>query len=105
MNQTLSDLLQQLRGATTVEDVFGASSLTSAPALRRRYRALAALTHPDHHPDDAPAAHCLLYTSDAADERSSVDLGGRRIIKKKKTHTRQECRDTTAQHMRTKLSI
>ena len=25
---------------------------------------------------------CLLYTSDAADERSSVDLGGRRIIKK-----------------------
>ena len=37
--------------------------------------------------------HCagavLLYTSDAADERSSVDLGGRRIIKKKK-----RCRQT-----------
>ena len=30
---------------------------------------------------------CLLYTSDAADERSSVDLGGRRIIKKKKKST------------------
>ena len=30
---------------------------------------------------------CLLYTSDAADERSSVDLGGRRIIKKKKKTT------------------
>ena len=29
-------------------------------------------------------SRCLLYTSDAADERSSVDLGGRRIIKKKK---------------------
>ena len=29
---------------------------------------------------------CLLYTSDAADERSSVDLGGRRILKKK-THS------------------
>ena len=28
---------------------------------------------------------CLLYTSDAADERSSVDLGGRRIITKKTT--------------------
>ena len=27
---------------------------------------------------------CLLYTSDAADERSSEDFGGRRIIKKKK---------------------
>ena len=26
---------------------------------------------------------CLLYTSDAADERSRVDLGGRRFIKKK----------------------
>ena len=37
--------------------------------------------------DALRAAHpdvCLLYTSDAADERSSVDLGGRRIIKKKK---------------------
>ena len=29
---------------------------------------------------------CLLYTSDAADERSSVDLGGRRIIKKNKLY-------------------
>ena len=27
---------------------------------------------------------CLLYTSDAADELLCVDLGGRRIIKKKK---------------------
>ena len=40
---------------------------------------------------------CLLYTSDAADERSSVDLGGSRIIKKKKdadlskqTHIKQK---------------
>ena len=31
--------------------------------------------------------NCLLYTSDAADERSSVDLGGRRIIKKQKKKT------------------
>ena len=35
---------------------------------------------------------CLLYTSDAADERSSVDLGGRRIIKKKKTQQRRTLR-------------
>ena len=34
----------------------------------------------------------LLYTSDAADERSSVDLGGRRIIKK---NTRQAINDNT----------
>ena len=35
---------------------------------------------------------CLLYTSDAADERSSVDLGGRRIIKKKNQHTHTDDR-------------
>ena len=34
-----------------------------------------------------PVYLCLLYTSDAADERSSVDLGGRRIIKKKTNDT------------------
>ena len=34
---------------------------------------------------------CLLYTSDAADERSSVDLGGRRIIKQKKKEKRRSC--------------
>ena len=38
---------------------------------------------------------CLLYTSDAADERSSVDLGGRRIIKKKKQVNIGGVRDTT----------
>ena len=31
---------------------------------------------------------CLLYTSDAADDLLCVDLGGRRIIKKKKHLTR-----------------
>ena len=35
---------------------------------------------------------CLLYTSDAADERSSVDLGGRRIIKKKTKYDHRETR-------------
>ena len=35
---------------------------------------------------------CLLYTSDAADEEDSVEIGGRRIIKKKKkaTHAGKE---------------
>src|SRR5665648_1124816 len=32
----------------------------------------------------ASLKRCLLYTSDAADEEDSVDLGGRRVIKKKK---------------------
>ena len=31
-----------------------------------------------------PVYTCLLYTSDAADEEDSGDLGGRRFIKKKK---------------------
>ena len=45
----------------------------------------------DEYKGQAPAAAvvtCLLYTSDAADERSSVDLGGRRIIKKQHTLNR-----------------
>ena len=33
---------------------------------------------------DGLSIACLLYTSDAADEEDSVDLGGPRIIKKKK---------------------
>ena len=35
---------------------------------------------------------CLLYTSDAADERSSVDLGGRRIIKKTNEYANRQNR-------------
>eukprot|EP00658_Telonema_sp_P-2_P023109 TRINITY_DN19253_c0_g1_i5.p1 TRINITY_DN19253_c0_g1~~TRINITY_DN19253_c0_g1_i5.p1 ORF type:complete len:124 (-),score=35.61 TRINITY_DN19253_c0_g1_i5:90-461(-) len=42
----------------------------------------------EEHSADADAVYaeendCLLYTSDAADEEDSVDLGGRRIIIKK----------------------
>ena len=45
---------------------------------------------------------CLLYTSDAADDLLCVDLGGRRIIKKKnKTHLNHTAlfrRISTTQH-------
>ena len=34
-------------------------------------------------PGDGKRRNCLLYTSDAADDMQCVDLGGRRIIKKK----------------------
>ena len=40
--------------------------------------------------------YCLLYTSDAADDLRCVDLGGRRIIKKKTTvkyENRTRCND------------
>ena len=55
-------------------------------ALARPFDACAVLTR------DGDGAHawmvnlypCLLYKSDAADERSRVNIGGRRIIKKKK---------------------
>ena len=53
----------------------GARSRANGAALGGHWHLQRALRH----------RHCLLYTSDAADERSSVDLGGRRIIKKKKT--------------------
>ena len=54
------------------------ASLSEPDMLGRAYEYLI-----EHFADDAGKKGCLLYTSDAADERSSVDLGGRRIIKKK----------------------
>ena len=51
----------------------------------------------------APSA-CLLYTSDAADERSSVDLGGRRIIKKKRKDSKYDESATTYNNQRTDVS-
>ena len=33
---------------------------------------------------------CLLYTSDAADDLLCVDLGGRRLIKKKKIKNKKK---------------
>ena len=61
-------------------------------AQQRRLRA--AQLGVDDRTDRAGDDACLFYTSDAADERSRVDLGGRRIIKKnntkkKKTRRRQ----------------
>ena len=72
-------------------DVYKRQDADSAPAAapgrartagdpRRRPAAARGFPEPDA---------CLLYTSDAADERSSVDLGGRRIIKKITIHNRE----------------
>eukprot|EP00657_Telonema_sp_P-1_P008954 TRINITY_DN3151_c0_g1_i2.p2 TRINITY_DN3151_c0_g1~~TRINITY_DN3151_c0_g1_i2.p2 ORF type:complete len:104 (+),score=32.11 TRINITY_DN3151_c0_g1_i2:243-554(+) len=51
-----------------------------------RHHATATLQHICELPDGQRALvnTCLLYTSDAADDLLCVDLGGRRIIKKKK---------------------
>ena len=62
-------------------------------------------------PDDQPfmwislSSDCLLYTSDAADERSSVDLGGRRIIKKKTTKKHKKKKKRKDQKSRRRPSI
>ena len=51
-------------------------NLTSAPAMRRPDGLCRRATR--------RGGPCPFYTSDAADERSRVDLGGSRILKKKK---------------------
>ena len=43
------------------------------------------LGNPSKEFENTPHNACLLYTSDAADELLCVDLGGRRLIKKKNT--------------------
>ena len=67
-------------------------------------------THDDLHTDFRAQAierikACLLYTSDAADERSSVDLGGRRIIKKKKKAEQQGSSRIQNTHQKTDMNI
>src|SRR5450756_155705 len=74
--------------ASTVGAVRSVRAAVRAPALERRqkYACPNAPLRRAHtpkaivYPDPPP---CLLYTSDAADDLLCVDLGGRRIIKKK----------------------
>ena len=56
------------------------------------------LAHRRHGETGERLHDCLLYTSDAADERSSVDLGGRRIIKKKNKYGRRDSPQTNTKH-------
>src|SRR5665811_1572154 len=56
--------------------------ITSATA--QHFGRYAAVFHPSPEPATPMFYTCLLYTSDAADDLTRVDLGGRRIIKKKK---------------------
>ena len=64
-------------------------SRSDSAGLQRRHRARATVGPPTRI-RSADSKDCLLYTSDAADERSSVDLGGRRIIKKKKKKKKEK---------------
>ena len=58
-------------------------SLPGASCIRFEWDLRPLASDPSRPPYGFESQGCLLYTSDAADERSSVDLGGRRIIKKK----------------------
>ena len=62
------------------------SSGRSMRALNRARRSAmhTAKASAANQPKRGTSFSCLLYTSDAADERSRVDLGGRRNITKKK---------------------
>ena len=58
-----------------------------------------------HRPGPAAPVPCLLYTSDAADERSSVDLGGRRIIKKKENEREKEKKKKASIYVQANSSV
>ena len=69
---SLIDLKWSMSTITADSELF--AGFASSQAVSNILKKLRRLTQ--------PVSACLLYTSDAADERSSVDLGGRRIIKK-----------------------
>ena len=57
MALTPSDLLQLLRSAAAPVDVFGVLPGEPQAALKRRYRELVAIAHPDRNPANADAAN------------------------------------------------
>src|SRR5450756_3108945 len=75
--------------ATSVESILAEEPVTynlaaSVSRTRRANRLQPSTTCTSSRKMKAPLSLCLLYTSDAADDLLCVDLGGRRIIKKKK---------------------
>src|SRR5680860_1107956 len=64
----------------------GGSRMSRGPKTTARHPAtdVGAVTSAIRGSSGPSSSTCLLYTSDAADDLLCVDLGGRRIIKKKK---------------------
>eukprot|EP01017_Pseudomicrothorax_dubius_P044221 TRINITY_DN7453_c0_g1_i9.p1 TRINITY_DN7453_c0_g1~~TRINITY_DN7453_c0_g1_i9.p1 ORF type:complete len:216 (+),score=61.63 TRINITY_DN7453_c0_g1_i9:176-823(+) len=92
--QTSNDVavaFYQKRGFEIVQELKGYYKDISPPdcyLLRRKLTNDAPPFVPPPADEEKQGTHCLLYTSDAADDLLCVDLGGRRIIKKKKKETR-----------------
>src|SRR5680860_1893229 len=82
----VTTVLQALELAVTAPPALLASAgaWRSVPATWRRRRPRCWLAGSSRSTTSRGCAPCLLYTSDAADDLLCVDLGGRRIIKKKK---------------------
>ena len=80
------DGIRDLVRSRGLGDVYKRQKSASWPGneARRSRSAISSSTRLRDENSSGRSRACLLYTSDAADERSSVDLGGRRIIKKKK---------------------
>jgi hypothetical protein len=57
MDLTFADLLDQLRRANGPQDIFGPLGADAQAALKRRYRELVTIAHPDHNPDRVAEAN------------------------------------------------
>ena len=102
-------LLVLFQAEDGIRDLVRSRGLGDVYKRQQRMSAGTGLTHSERNDDaenSSEPAHyiqmwvlpCLLYTSDAADERSSVDLGGRRIIKKKTHRGDIHRRDNASKH-------
>mgnify|MGYP003378184830 CR=1 FL=1 len=93
---------------TPMSGIIGFSELLLSEMDNKNHREMAKIIYKSSKRLNETLNSCLLYTSDAADERSSVDLGGRRIIKKKKNKniggsraSRKHITRVTTQHTNT----
>ena len=99
------DGIRDLVRSRGLGDVYKRQVQQSPPGFKEKLRVHPILEFPDNHAGehDRLLQICLLYTSDAADERSSVDLGGRRIIKK--TNSPPYDREPSTSHLHHQIHV
>src|SRR5450756_3226772 len=79
---SVESIRKQIEGHTTIREKVSTS--VDLPLSNECKRVLAYAAEEAERLSHKHIGTCLLYTSDAADDLLCVDLGGRRIIKKKK---------------------